>query len=811
MISKRALVLVSTLTIAFVATIPMYLPTSMARTRYPGTPTVLDAVTPVDPTDPLDSLWQEVSPEAGNIYKLLSWEDDTEVIGVLDPSDQIDMKLWFEANNWAQGWKEYYHVDDVVLDAGNIVQLVLSPKIHWKISLAQKNADAWIMGFLTDDLGDPIAGTDFFLNCSEREPVWYRDPINEYAEVGFVHTKVFTIGVPYDIFGELWIDWGQGFTEPIFIDFDFIELPYHLQIEGPGYPMQEVVVEVSEEPEPLEFQIQLKTPSVPSPQEDPTKVTPPVSPLVVIGGLLTQNTIPIEGTEFQIQNWIEFGDPAWGEGWPTLMPTGMQCKVFQDLPFCTVPNDIHLEVYIDWDAPPDGEFDDVVSFDAAMPYFPWKWTYTITEQTSIYYGMTIEVEVEEVQKHMFLTMGGFTKSYGQLATAAAWPMEFEESTMVEDPANPGVWLPNLPVPFATRSPLFTPGAVRNYVVATQPNPITGIVKLSVPTEGAYQLDHTYYSPRFETYFRVMLFMVEQGCGYLFTESGKNPVSGDVDYAVINNDLGVFTMGQQFISAPAIPIPPCMGNRPWLPLIDSSLPEQWVSGGDEIPGTGDTYDAFGDGTPDPAGSALLYMPTLMVTLFFDGTKFTPLFSSPWPQVMTTATASDVVVEPNSALDGLSWAGAGNPTQFLASGSVWNSVQKDYYAMAISDWASAWSCLNVPTVLGHLDVMYAISAHNVRDDPAFLRWGDANQNGMVDGLDYGAFGATWSKMDENFGLPNATDYHWYAGPDGLWNTVDDDRQIGTFNANFDFNNNGMIDGLDYGTFGANWPLPIVTPPP
>ncbi len=80
------------------------------------------------------------------------------------------------------------------------------------------------------------------------------------------------------------------------------------------------------------------------------------------------------------------------------------------------------------------------------------------------------------------------------------------------------------------------------------------------------------------------------------------------------------------------------------------------------------------------------------------------------------------------------------------------------------------------------------YTVKDDPAYLRWGDANQNGMLDGLDYGMFGATWGKMDEKFEKQPAD-------PE--------------FDARFDFNNNGMIDGLDYGTFGANWALPPASP--
>jgi len=373
-------------------------------------------------------------------------------------------------------------------------------------------------------------------------------------------------------------------------------------------------------------------------------------------------------------------------------------------------------------------------------------------------GLSVEIELDEVQRHTVYTMGGLTKSYGQLGETAAWPMEFEESDI-----QPGD-IANLPVPFATRPYYLTTAAIHNDEVLTQANPITGIVKIGVPADSYQGLDHTYFSPRYKTYFNVKTVMLEQGCGYIFTGSGKNPVFGDVDYEVYNDNTGVYTVADdQFISAPNIPIPACMGNRPWLPYAQPTMPEQWVSGVDEIPGTSDLYDMFGDGNPDLAGSAILYLPTILAVSIWMGTYWGPLFMSAWPQVLTTGTASDIVIESQSDIDGSAWSGSGSPIEFVASGVVWNSTYKDFKAGVIADYVAAWSCLEVPTALGALDVMYVMTAYNVRADAAFLRWGDANQNKMLDGLDYGAFGASWGKMDEGFGIANATDYHWYKGPD------------------------------------------------
>jgi hypothetical protein len=54
------------------------------------------------------------------------------------------------------------------------------------------------------------------------------------------------------------------------------------------------------------------------------------------------------------------------------------------------------------------------------------------------------------------------------------------------------------------------------------------------------------------------------------------------------------------------------------------------------------------------------------------------------------------------------------------------------------------------------------------------GDVNGNGIVEGLDYGMFGAAWGSEE---GDPN-------------------------WDPNCDFNDNSWIEGLDYGTFGAHW---------
>jgi hypothetical protein len=63
------------------------------------------------------------------------------------------------------------------------------------------------------------------------------------------------------------------------------------------------------------------------------------------------------------------------------------------------------------------------------------------------------------------------------------------------------------------------------------------------------------------------------------------------------------------------------------------------------------------------------------------------------------------------------------------------------------------------------------------------GDFNGNGMVDGLDYGTFGSSWNSHGPNMPEPG-------------------DPPSENWDPNCDFNYNNMIDGLDYGTFGSHW---------
>jgi len=62
-------------------------------------------------------------------------------------------------------------------------------------------------------------------------------------------------------------------------------------------------------------------------------------------------------------------------------------------------------------------------------------------------------------------------------------------------------------------------------------------------------------------------------------------------------------------------------------------------------------------------------------------------------------------------------------------------------------------------------------------------DVNGNGVIDGLDYGMFGAAWNSHGPD--IPDPGD-----PPSENWNP------------NCDFNDNGVVEGLDYGIFGLHW---------
>ena len=323
----------------------------------------------------------------------------------------------------------------------------------------------------------------------------------------------------------------------------------------------------------------------------------------------------------------------------------------------------------------------------------------------------------------------------------------------------GQQLPGMGVPFATRPPDLTPLTTDKFpqktyghnITFTQKDPITGIVKLSIPAESYAGLDHPYYSSRLLTYFRVQILLEDQGCGWLFTGEGKDPVLGDVDIITFNNSTGVYSNR----TGERMDIYPCL---------------QELKGDDGIPGTGD--DPFGDGEEDPPGSCIVLIPSRQVVLFWQKEPFNRwalLFESPWPQPFTTGTASDIVVEagdaPNNelALRHANKTVHGEPMEFLAGidhkAEGWNVTWKHPYCNAYFTTACAWSMIDTDTVLGILDVMFYSVQKAYRYDALIA---DINCDEKANIKDIGRVGKAFGATPQDF------------GPDGIPYT-DDDKTV------------------------------------
>ena len=574
---------------------------------------------------------------------------------------------------------------------------------HWKIMLAQQYAQARITGYLTLG-GVKIQGTDFDIWCNSTAEDW-----NKLGR--FVFVKIPTVGLADDIHYDIWIDWSNDdIWNPSFTDArsdDFTTPPLD---EPHTYYQYEywndfaaVVVEVRNQPYDedrpyFEWQIMMKSHGVPA----------------SFVGELTKDNEPLAGTHF------------------SLLPSGadpdLQCQVVRT-PYCTVPNDIIGDL-----APFGGLIDEDIT------QFPW------TKKVWIDYPLVyVDLEVTEVQMYPYTVLAGMTTSDGQLGTFDAW---FKDGVA--------------PVPFATRPPDMTPDLMGQNVTFTQRDPITGIVKLGVPWQSYGGIDHVYYSPRVSYFFRVRIFLEIQGCGWLYTGVGKDPILGSVDLKTWDDNTGCRTFGPDGVAGtgddvllagqldPTDPAYEAGGAGPPLgPCM------QKLRGEDDIPGTAD--DAIGDGDtggPDPAGSSLLYLPTTMQTTFWNGAEWVLLFTSPWPQLLTTGTSYDEVREGDSAIDGVAWSETGEPWEFFAGldhpeyGLIpW----KHKYCNAYVKYACVWSVMDINTALGDLDVHFIVVQRSFRTDCVVADVKGEDEEVLI--FDVRRAAKAYGTFDEGFGVPDA----------------------------------------------------------
>lgn len=599
--------------------------------------------------------------------------------------------------------------------------------MHWKISLTVQFANARIIGYLTDPAGGKIECTDFNLVANDSQP----------PQSLFVFAKVKTNVVPHDIDFVKFIDWNlDGIYEegPIPIvgypvqPVNAWEPWFHDQEHGPYYDPtpdpdtgrmiygQMVVVEVREQP---------YNPKRPYFEWQLTLTQKIDIAAIWVGGLTNKTGADIPGTDFEI----------------ICEGTQQQCVIIRTK-YSVIPYDIHFTLEIVGGP--------IIVFDGDIMQFPRFWKWYGGPGFEHYYPPgpepLVEVEINEVYSYYYYVMGAANNvigidSAGQLGVFPPWFLGEQPVTGV---------------PIATRFPYNTPMYYGQNITFTQRNPITGLVKLSVPRETFSSIDHWYFSPRVGTFFRVIIDLFEQGCGYLFTGEGKDPLFGDVDYSLFNNNTGVYTFGPDGLAGTQDDVLMALGGSG--PPLGPCLQE--LSGKDGIPGTPD--DPFGDGQLDPKGSSILYVPTRINVTYIaskgpDGQYGTPddvinqLFEAPWPQVLTTGSAYDIVIEPLSAIDGQGSTDVGQPWEFISGsdqpGKVvpWGHAKCNAYVT----YACAWSILDQPTTLGNLDVMFQIIEKKVRED---LVIADIDCNEVVNIVDVVIAALAYGSHDEGRVGPN-----------------------------------------------------------
>jgi len=491
-----------------------------------------------------------------------------------------------------------------------------------------------------------------------------------------------------------------------------------------------------------------------------------------------------------------------------------------------VPNDIEMDIMIDWnytdpDPPVDQHHEYARQYpvqtpghlqDPHMP-IPFHWEKDgpfvamaspklVTLDLEPYFDMTFPAD----QWHLFATHGGKTTSCGQLGSGDAWHRHY---------SNP---LIQGGVPFGTRLPWLTPYVGAENLTFSAPDPQTGIIYMTAPAEGFVDpLDHKYWSPRFEMYFWIKMIMPQDGYGWLFTGLGTDPVLGDVDILTYGIGAAPYFTG----SDPSNGV--CWQNA--TTNQGSNFPDQLAAyrggfpdiGPDLVPGTAD--DGFGDGTPDPAGSSVLFLPTkLLVQFDMTGAgNWKPLFLSPFPMILTTETAFSFINEPTSLIHGCPLNSVNDPNNQPPSpiavnphggpitGQPWPGPWPKDAPESISfvKYVNSWSILEIVTALGFLDTNYETTEWKIIENcpvttPAYP---PGTQTGY-----------TWMKGDGDLtNSPGKVDYNDLFGLADAYGSNDEKWVSGVtpgppadpnYDARFDFDGTSKVDFNDLFQLADNY---------
>lgn len=298
-----------------------------------------------------------------------------------------------------------------------------------------------------------------------------------------------------------------------------------------------------------------------------------------------------------------------------------------------------------------------------------------------------------VQTDKYIVMGGEAKSCVQLWMGGA-------------PVPPFEWN----CPFG-RAPYFTPTTMWqsvNFSVPVDPDgpgPLpTCVVFLTVPNATIKSLSHVYFSPTLG-YTKVDLIPQGNGMGWLYLLPGIS----DVDIYTYNT---------------YVPPPTNKSLSFWLPrprpnpgksgTVASSA--AWGGfpdpGPDNLPGFLPTSDdGFGDNTPDPAGSSVLFMPFKLSVSSWNGTAWVFKFGGPFILPMTTATAYDIAVLAGAWINGKNATMTGHPWENIATTGHWGDNKDKVWVT----YACVWSFIQYQlTPIYKLDILYALTEKKVKED-------------------------------------------------------------------------------------------------
>jgi len=340
-----------------------------------------------------------------------------------------------------------------------------------------------------------------------------------------------------------------------------------------------------------------------------------------------------------------------------------------------------------------------------------------------------DITVIPVETRSYVATGGVTTTCGDV-----------QSPLI------GTWF--WTVPFRTRPPYITPLLEDLNIQFSEPQELPGygsIVYLTVPSESYVGLSQIFWHPNSNLWCRFSVTMKKEDFGYGWVFLNR---TGDVDCYTLSDNTGVYWQtpslknGEKAADTGALPSP----------------------GPDGVAGTGD--DGFGDGTPDPPGSSILYLPTWLNWEYYGGAGvgWQPLFTVPWPQILTTGTAYNVVGEPTSEIDRHWNATNGEPWEFYAGldhpcckvpWEPWGpGAPPEWHAYVT--YACVWSVLEINTPFGLVDMLYKVEERLVREDVMIA---DVSGDEVCNIVDIVIAALSFEQRDEGPG----PDYEYYTADD------------------------------------------------